>query len=137
MSEAETELTTALRLKPDFFQAHADLAVALAGQGKFAEAIPHFSALVQAVPTNPEFRFNLGLALLDNRQPDLAAEQFTALLRLVPDDARAHFRLAQALAQQNQFPEAIRHYHEALRLNPKLHAAQTALEKLSPPTATP
>ena len=137
LSEAETELTTALRLKPDFFQAHADLAVALAGQKKFAEAIPHFRAVVTASPDNPQFRFNLGLALLDNRQPELAAAQFSAQLRLTPDDSRAHFRLAQALERLNNFPDAIQHYREAVRLNPELREAQTALDKISAPAATP
>jgi len=82
---------------------------------------------VKFQPDNPEMRFNLGLALLDHRQPAEAAVQFAEEVRLTPGETKAHFRLAQALQQQGKLAEAVPQYLEALRLTPDFSEAKAAL----------
>ncbi len=61
--EAEGLFHAALEVWPDSALAHFRLGNALAGRGRFADAIPHLRALVEAEPGNPEARFLLAQAL--------------------------------------------------------------------------
>jgi tetratricopeptide (TPR) repeat protein len=62
--------------------------------------------------------YDLGIALLNTRQPAEAVAHFEQALRLNPHSADIHYNLANALVQLHRLPEAIRHYEETLRLQP-------------------
>jgi len=127
LDEAAVQLSAALRLNPDFAEAHRNLGVALARQSKMEDAIAHFSRAVQLTPTNAEMHFNLGLARMDLNQPAEAAKQFFEASRLSPNDARFHYRLAIALARQQKSKEAISQYRQTLLLSPEFPEALSAL----------
>ena len=55
-SEAITQYTAALRLKPNFAQAHYNLGVALADQGHLTEARWHFSEVLRLDPSHAKAR---------------------------------------------------------------------------------
>ena len=63
MGEAMAQFDEALRLKPDDPEAHLDLGVVLAGQGKIREAIAQYSAALRSKPDYPRAHLNLGAAL--------------------------------------------------------------------------
>ncbi len=76
----------ALRLKPDYVDAHNNLGVVLAGAGRVREAISHFESALRIDPNSFDAHVNLGIALseIPSRRPE-AIRHFEAALRTKPD----------------------------------------------------
>jgi tetratricopeptide (TPR) repeat protein len=121
LADAIAHYETALRLKPDYAEAHSDLANALAAMpGRSTDAIAHREAALRLKPGLAEAHGNLAveLAKLPGRLPD-AITHFDEALRLKPDYAEAHNNLANALARMpGRLAEALAHYETALHLKP-------------------
>jgi len=108
----------ALRIKPDYVEAHSNLGNALRQVGRVPEAIAECQTALRLNPKYAKAHSNLGNALLDaGRVPEALAEYETAL-RLTPDDARAHYNYGVALFQAGRMPAAIAQYEVALRFSP-------------------
>lgn len=118
--------TTAI---PDNYLAQLQLGNALAEQGRFTDAIAHYSAALHVKPDLAEAHGNLGALLAQEGRGTEAIAQYTEALRLNPDLPDAHSNLGAALADQGQFDLAIGHYSEALRLNPNHQAARDNLAR--------
>jgi len=112
--------TEALRIRPDYSDAHVHWGQTLERQGKLEEATVHYRQAIQIKPTYEEAHLVLGLALVRQRQYEEAIQQYTEVLRLNPDSAAAHNNLALTLHAQGKLDEAIAHYDEVLRLSPSL-----------------
>ena len=89
-AEAMTHYSEAVRLKPDFAEAHNKLGTTLADQGKTVEAVPHFVEAIRLKPDFPEALYNLALfeqELVDDRKfdPREAAASWQAYLKADPD----------------------------------------------------
>jgi tetratricopeptide (TPR) repeat protein len=111
----------ALRLKPDYAEAHYNLGtLRFKEPGRLADAIAEFQEALRLKPDYPEAHNNLGDALFS--QPgrlEEAIAQYREALREEPDFAEAHNNLGQALARlPGHLDEAILQYQEALRLKP-------------------
>src|SRR5207244_2809347 len=63
-AEAEAECREAIRLRPDFAEAHIGLGDALGGQGKYAKAGAEFREALRLRHDYPEAHCGLGFALL-------------------------------------------------------------------------
>jgi len=118
--EAIADYEAALQLKPDYAQAHSNLASALLHiPGRAQDAIGQYEVALRLRPDSAELHGNLGTALLQipGRLAD-AIVQYETALRMKPDSAEAHFNLAGALSQAGRLAEAIPEYETALRLQP-------------------
>ena len=118
VGEAINHLKKALEIKPDYADAHINLANILLQQGKLNEAITHFQWVLQIIPDYPEVHNNLGSALLQKGRVDEAMAHCRKALQLKPDYADPHINLGNALLQQGKVDEAIAHYQTALQLKP-------------------
>ena len=108
----------ALRIKPDYMEAHSNLGNALRQMGRIPEAIAECRTALRLNPNYAKAHNNLGNALLDaGRMPEALAEYETAL-RLTPDDARTHYNFGVALFQAGRRPEAVAQYEASLRFAP-------------------
>jgi tetratricopeptide (TPR) repeat protein len=128
--EAIPEYEAALRIDPNYAQAHNNLGEALATiAGRLSDAISHYEAALQIAPDDAKAHSNLGNALLNipGRLPDAIAEYETAL-RLQPDDAGMHRNLGHALLNSpGRLPDAMAEFKTALRLQPDSAEAQDDL----------
>jgi len=128
--EAIQRYEYALRIKPDFAQAHCDLGTVLLAQGHTADAIGHFEQALRLRPDRAILHYDLADALMrDGRAPE-AIHQWEQALELKPDFAEAHFNLGIALEQAGRLDEAIGHFEQALRIRPDFANARTELARL-------
>ena len=125
--EAIAEYREAMRLKPDFAEAHINLGVALRDQGKLDEAIAEYREALRLKPDHAEAHSNLGLALSDQGKLDEAIAEYREAIRLKPDHAMPRYNLGNALGDQGKLDEAIAEYREAIRLKPDLAEAHINL----------
>jgi len=67
LDQAIAHFSEALRVLPNYAEAHNNLGVALGQQGKFDEAAKHFSEAVRVKPDYTDAQNNLKLAVASQR----------------------------------------------------------------------
>ena len=87
-------------------------------EGKFADAIPLYVELNQALPNNPGLMLNLGMALHMAGQEQKATAQLEVTAKLDPTLAPAWLFLGAARLQMHKAPAAVDALKTALRLQP-------------------
>ena len=97
-----------LKTKPQSFEAHSNLGVALAAQGLFADAITEYKSALKIVPSNPGISFNLALAYYKTGDLPLAASELSALRALIGDEPRVMLLLADSWLQMGENDRVIR-----------------------------
>jgi len=124
VDESFMNLLKALKLDPNYDDAHYNLAIILAERGQYEDAVRHYRKAVEIKPTYVKAHNNLGAAYLVLDKANLAAEHFHIALRLNPNFAQAYNNLGLALAKQDKHEAATEQFLKALQLNPKLAEAQ-------------
>lgn len=107
-----------LRTDPHSFNAHYNLGLALAREGKTEGAMTQYSQALEINPEHPQALNNLGSSLFEIGRVEEAILQFSKALRADADYADAHFNLGNALAKQKRTEEAIIHFQNAVRFVP-------------------
>jgi hypothetical protein len=110
--------THALTLDPESSYARTGFGLALARQGKLAEAIEHYQQALGIKPDHADAHSNLGLALAQQGKLAEAIEHYQQALRIKPDHAGAHSNWGLALIQQGKMVEAIDHFKQAMKSKP-------------------
>src|SRR2546422_10598103 len=87
-------------------------------QGKFAEAIPLYRELNQAIPNNPGLMLNLGMALHMAGDERNSIPQLEAAVKLDPKRAPAWLFLGAARLQLGKVPAAVEALRVVLGLQP-------------------
>jgi tetratricopeptide (TPR) repeat protein len=119
-SEDEAECyREALRLKPDYPEAHVNYAILLRRGGEEAEASKHYQDALRLRPDYPEAHYNYAAVLQVRGSTGGAAEHYLEALRLRPDYVDAHHGYATLLVSRGELDAAAEHYREALRLRPE------------------
>jgi tetratricopeptide (TPR) repeat protein len=86
LPEAIAEFEAAVRLRPDYADAHNNLGNALAETpGRLADAIAEYKAALRIEPDHPKAHINLGDALAQTGRMAEAIAEYEAALRLRPD----------------------------------------------------
>jgi Tfp pilus assembly protein PilF len=109
----------ALLLRPDYPEAHNNLAVLLRASGSMDSAVHHYREALRLRPDYPEANYNYGLLLDAGGQHQPAIEHLEFALQSRPDYVDAHHSMANLLLRLGDTERAERHYHEALRLRPE------------------
>ena len=118
VTEAIERYQAALRLNPNYADAHNSVGAALANQGKVAEAIEHYQTALRLRPDFAEAHGNLGAALAQQGMLAEANDRYRQALQIKPDYADAHGNWGNALARQGKLAEANEHYRQALQIKP-------------------
>ncbi len=117
----------ALRIKPDFAEAHYNLGNALFELGQTAEAVAQYQEALRIRPDFAEAHYGLGLALAREGKVRDAIAQMEQALQINPNLADAHCKLGEALAREGKVREAIAQMEQALRINPDYAEAHYGL----------
>ncbi len=116
--QAVAHYTEALRIQPDFTQAHYNLGVALGAQGKLAQAVTQYTKVLSLNPDLAAAHNNLGEILSMQGKLAQAVAQYKAALRLRPDLAVTRNNLGVALANQGKIEAAITQFQKAIQIKP-------------------
>jgi protein O-mannosyl-transferase len=120
MPDAISEYLRAVRIYPDYAEAHNNLGAILLQSGRTTEAVAEYRAAVRLDPDYPDAHSNLGGALsrIPGQMPEALAELETAV-RLDPENARRRAALGNVLLQTpGRIPEAIVQLETAVRIDP-------------------
>lgn len=121
-SAAAQEYAQALRLRPDYFEAHNSFGALLAKQGNLEGAIIEFQAALAVNPDDPDAHFNLANVLSQAGRFAEAASHFTETVNSNPRDAIARLNLGKMLVLDGKPVEGAAQLEEALRLEPQPEA---------------
>jgi Tfp pilus assembly protein PilF len=114
-TEAFRHFSEALRIKPDYFHALANMALALSQQGKAAEAIGFYQRALKVRSDSAQAHMQLGRLLADQGRQNEALQEF---VQAAPNDFDLRVRLGETLARQGKHSEAIAQLTVATRLRP-------------------
>ena len=118
--EAERHFREALRIKPDYAQAHNSLGNILRSQGRLVVAMAHYRRAIQSSPGFAEAHYNIARALVPQGQLGDAMAHFRLAHRSNPYFAAAHYNLGLVLATLDRVDEAAGHFRRAFAINPAL-----------------
>jgi len=114
---AAAHFRQAIRLAPDFAEAHGNLGLLLDREGRAADAERHYRLSLAANPDLGEIHLNLGVLLTGRKRLDEAEAALRRALDLMPDSAAAWSNLGVLLACRKQEQDAELGYRAALALD--------------------
>ena len=120
LAQATNFYQKAVEFKPNFAEAHNNIAEALQQQGRFNEA---FEACQQAIKYKPDFALahhNLAHILRKQGKLGSAVQAYKKALELDPNFFSAYNNLGNIFKEQGKWAEAFALYKKALSINPNL-----------------
>lgn len=129
---AERALREHLRRAPDSPKGHAQLAVALLAQRRYAEALPTLDTARRLKPTWREVHSNLGFARVQLGQWAEAEQHYRDALECDPNHLPSHTALAELLLRRGATEEARRILQAAALLAPDDARVQVMLRRFQP-----
>jgi tetratricopeptide (TPR) repeat protein len=119
LDRAETLLQRALRLDPNYADAHSNLGYLLRVRGDLTGAIAEYRKAAELLPRYPIFHYNLGLALDRAGQLDASAAAYQRALDLDPAYVAALNNLAFVYLEQGRPQDAAELLERGLQLQPQ------------------
>jgi serine/threonine protein kinase/TolA-binding protein len=116
--EAIRACREAIRIRPEYAEAHSNLGIALEAKGDLDGAIKEYREAIRIRPEYAEAHSNLGIALTDKRDLDGAIKECREALSIRPDFAEAHHNMGNALYAKGDLDGAIEEYREAIKIRP-------------------
>lgn len=137
LEEAIAACREAIRLRPDYADAHTNLGMALVKQQRPWEAVAVLREAIRLNPGDASAHLALGNALQhlvafgepDERKLDEVILEYREAVRLKPGSADASFALGKLLSKLGRFDEAIEAYQQATRASYVPEAVYYALEE--------
>jgi protein O-GlcNAc transferase len=108
----------AIKIKPNYADAHMNKGSALQNKGELDAAIESFKKTLSLNPNNPIAYFNMGNALKEKGKIDNAVESYKKALKLKPDYAEAYNNLGIVLKELGDLEAAIINYEKAIEIKP-------------------
>jgi Flp pilus assembly protein TadD len=119
LTDAINSYRAAAQQDPTYFEAHYNLAVALAESRNLPGAIDAYQSALAIRPDSVEAAYNLALVFRDSGDYNRAAAELEKLLEKHPNETRSHLALGNLYAQQLHQPAKARpHYLKVLETDP-------------------
>ena len=133
--EAVAAFSQAVALRPDYAEAHYNLAKALKDSGRLDESITAYRRTLELSPASAAAWQNLANVLQETGRIFDAIQAYQRVIAIEPDNAGAHGMLARLLHQIGQVEQSLPHFQALVRLlpaNPEpSHALGVALHDLN------
>jgi len=126
-SGAEREFRRAIELNPSYATAHRFYGLALAGMGRFEEALRELKRALELDPLSSAGNHALALGFFKARQYDQSIEQGRRTLELDPNFIFAHWLLGLAYIQKSMYKDGIAESEKAVAISPNNTLAQSGL----------
>jgi Flp pilus assembly protein TadD len=98
---------------------HHEVAFALAGQRRFAEAVREYNEAARLEPNDPKTFYNLAIAYGELSQWKSAINAYKRAIQLDPKDWQVHCNLGVDYVNSRQYAKAIQAFRRAAELNPQ------------------
>ncbi|MDQ3799819.1 MAG: tetratricopeptide repeat protein [Acidobacteriota bacterium] len=118
------KLGEAVKLHPQFFEAHAELGSLYLKTNQLEKAVQSLRAAIELNDKNPNVRLNYGIALLNKKEMTEAEREFREVIKADKTAATAHMYLGIALLGQKRVDEAETMLLQALSLKDDEKLAQ-------------
>jgi len=122
-----SEYNEALRIDPNFAEAHFNLGVAYQEKGKLKEAIAEYEKALQIYPKYLEAHNNLGILYFRRGMLDQALAEYQRTIEIKPDYAKGYYNIGSVYREKNKIDEAITSFQKALEINPSFGEAHYCL----------
>ena len=106
----------AIKIDPDYVDAHMNKGSALQGKGDLDEAIESFRIALTINPDHAYAFFNLGNVFTKKNYFNLAIENYRKAIKITPNYAEAYFNMGNAFKANGEFDIAIDAYTQALKI---------------------
>ena len=116
---AKKHYLAAIKINPNFFEAHGNLGTVLQRQGLIVEAIASYQTGLTINPADARGHFNLGTALRDNGDLSAAVHSYLRAIELFPNYTDAHNNVGETFRDMGNMADAVKAYQAALALNPQ------------------
>lgn len=113
---AAADFRASLKLNPQRWRARHNLAIALAMNNEYADAIEQFGLVIQEQPNYANAYFNRGELFFQTDNYVEAVADYTVAIRLQPNDAQYRNSRAHSLLMLNRNKEALADYRKATEL---------------------
>ena len=117
VDDAIVQLQRAVHLRPDYAEAHFELAHAYLQKGDGASERAELKRVIELDPTSEVARYNLGISLFYANEVPQAREVFSQMLAQNSSSADAHVGLGLVLAAEHNDEQAVREFDTAMRLD--------------------
>ncbi len=117
-NDALVHLNQAIALRPNYFMAILNRAVALSQQGKISSALVDFSLAENLDPRSSLLYLNRGLALFAAGYYASALEDFTSMTLLEPKNPRAYLERGRVFVKMGYYQDAMDDFQQAIALQP-------------------
>ncbi len=118
LDDAAKSYREAIRLKPDYTDAHNNLGNVMQALGRLDEAMAEYRMAIAADPNCAGAHNNLGIVLAARGRLDEAKEEYRKALEIQPDFFLAYRNLGNVLFAQGRLDEAMRQYRKVLEIKP-------------------
>ena len=116
--EAEKEYREAIKINPDYADAHNNLGALLQNLKRYEEAEKEYREAIRINPNYADAHNNLGILLKNLKRYEEAEKEFREAIKINPNDADAHNNLGILLQNLNRYEEAENEYREVIKINP-------------------
>ncbi len=107
-----------LKQFPHAFVLHNLYGNALAGQGKYREAVDSFRKALEIDPNVAEIHFNIGTLFTNMNRTEESIASYKKAVQINPSLTDAHYNLGAALQLLEEFDQAAQSYQKAIDLEP-------------------
>jgi tetratricopeptide (TPR) repeat protein len=125
--EALAHVMEALRLKPDYVEAHVNLGTIFRRTGKAAESESEYMTALTLQPESVDAHSGYGALLLSQGRKNEALREFEKVVELSPQYPDGHYDLGRLLDAVGRRDDAMAQFFETIRLRPDHAEARHSL----------
>jgi tetratricopeptide (TPR) repeat protein len=120
----------ALKLDPEFWEAHYQVAAIFQARGRFERAIEEYGYAKRLAPAETKIREALADLYFQKGDFSAASHEFSELLSLNSKSETAHFGLAKVLIARRSYLAAVDELRQAIQLDPDVSDGHRVLGEI-------